>query len=133
MEQTTVTQLKKHALNIRRGVIEGTFNAKSGHPGGSLSITDILTYLYFVEMNVDPANPRDEKRDRFVLSKGHCAPALYATLAEVSNITKHVITLEDPVERRMPGLCQVQMNTRAGMTFAAALRSVLPYMLPPGA
>ena len=82
MEKTTLTQLKKHALNIRRGVIEGTFNAKSGHPGGSLSITDVLTYLYFVEMNVDPANPRDEKRDRFVLSKGHCAPALYATLAE---------------------------------------------------
>ncbi|MBQ4326832.1 MAG: transketolase [Clostridia bacterium] len=91
MEQTTVTQLKKHALNIRRGVIEGTFNAKSGHPGGSLSITDILTYLYFVEMNVDPANPRDEKRDRFVLSKGHCAPALYATLAERGYFEKDLL------------------------------------------
>ena len=91
MEQTTLTQLKKHALNIRRGVIEGTFNAKSGHPGGSLSITDILTYLYFVEMNVDPANPRDEKRDRFVLSKGHCAPALYATLAERGYFEKDLL------------------------------------------
>ena len=91
MEQTTVTQLKKHALNIRRGVIEGTFNAKSGHPGGSLSITDILTYLYFVEMNVDPANHRDEKRDRFVLSKGHCAPALYATLAERGYFEKDLL------------------------------------------
>ena len=91
MEQTTVTQLKKHALNIRRGVIEGTFNAKSGHPGGSLSITDILTYLYFVEMNVDPANPRDPKRDRFVLSKGHCAPALYATLAERGYFEKDLL------------------------------------------
>ncbi len=91
MEQTAVTQLKKHALNIRRGVIEGTFNAKSGHPGGSLSITDILTYLYFVEMNVDPANPRDEKRDRFVLSKGHCAPALYATLAERGYFEKDLL------------------------------------------
>ena len=91
MEKTTLTQLKKHALNIRRGVIEGTFNAKSGHPGGSLSITDILTYLYFVEMNVDPANPRDEKRDRFVLSKGHCAPALYATLAERGYFEKDLL------------------------------------------
>ena len=91
MEQTTVTQLKKHALNIRRGVIEGTFNAKSGHPGGSLSITDILTYLYFVEMNVDPENPRDPKRDRFVLSKGHCAPALYATLAERGYFEKDLL------------------------------------------
>ena len=91
MEQTTVTQLKKHALNIRRGVIEGTFNAKSGHPGGSLSITDILTYLYFVEMNVDPANPRDPKRDRFVLSKGHCAPALYAALAERGYFEKDLL------------------------------------------
>ncbi len=91
MEQTTVTQLKKHALNIRRGVIEGTFNAKSGHPGGSLSITDILTYLYFEEMNIDPANPKDEKRDRFVLSKGHCAPALYATLAERGYFEKDLL------------------------------------------
>ena len=91
MEKTTLTQLKKHALNIRRGVIEGTFNAKSGHPGGSLSITDVLTYLYFVEMNVDPANPRDEKRDRFVLSKGHCAPALYATLAERGYFEKDLL------------------------------------------
>ncbi len=91
MEKTILTQLKKHALNIRRGVIEGTFNAKSGHPGGSLSITDVLTYLYFVEMNVDPANPRDEKRDRFVLSKGHCAPALYATLAERGYFEKDLL------------------------------------------
>ena len=91
MEKTTLTQLKKHALNIRCGVIEGTFNAKSGHPGGSLSITDVLTYLYFVEMNVDPANPRDEKRDRFVLSKGHCAPALYATLAERGYFEKDLL------------------------------------------
>ena len=91
MEKTTLTQLKKHALNIRRGVIEGTFNAKSGHPGGSLSITDVLTYLYFVEMNVNPVNPRDEKRDRFVLSKGHCAPALYATLAERGYFEKDLL------------------------------------------
>ncbi len=73
--------LKKKATLIRMGVIEGTFNAKSGHPGGSLSIADLLSYLYFEEMNVDPKNPKWEDRDRLVLSKGHCAPALYAALA----------------------------------------------------
>ena len=75
-------ELKLHSQNIRESVIRGTFHAKSGHPGGSLSITDIMTVLYFDEMNVDPKNPKDENRDRFVLSKGHCAPALYGTLAE---------------------------------------------------
>ena len=73
--------LKKKATLIRMGVIEGTFNAKSGHPGGSLSIADMLSYLYFEEMNVDTANPKWEDRDRLVLSKGHCAPGLYAALA----------------------------------------------------
>ena len=64
------------------GVIEGTYNAKSGHPGGSLSIADLVTYLYFAKLNVDPKNPEMEDRDRLVLSKGHCAPALYSVLAE---------------------------------------------------
>jgi transketolase len=82
MEETLKRTLQKTAVNVRKGVIEGTFIAKSGHPGGSLSITDTLTYLYFKQMNVDPKNPEDPKRDRFVLSKGHCAPALYAVLAE---------------------------------------------------
>lgn len=81
MEENKKLELKKIAVNVRKGVIEGTFNAKSGHPGGSLSIADIVTYLYFSKMNVDPANPDDENRDRFVLSKGHTAPALYAALA----------------------------------------------------
>jgi len=75
-------ELKKIAAEVRKGVLIGTHAAKSGHPGGSLSAADIFTYLYFEEMNVDPANPRDPKRDRFVLSKGHCAPGLYATLAQ---------------------------------------------------
>ena len=66
---------------MRIGIIEGVHAAKAGHPGGSLSIAEILTYLYFKEMNVDPENPKAPKRDRFVLSKGHAAPALYATLA----------------------------------------------------
>ncbi|MBQ9944979.1 MAG: transketolase [Clostridia bacterium] len=82
MELTEKKQLKLKAVNVRKGIIEGTFNAKSGHPGGSLSIADILTYLYFKEMKIDTANPKWEKRDRLVLSKGHAAPALYAVLAE---------------------------------------------------
>lgn len=73
--------LKMMANEIRKGIIEGTYNAKSGHPGGSLSCTDILTYLYFEKMNINVDNPKWEDRDRFVLSKGHCAPALYSTLA----------------------------------------------------
>ena len=82
MENTEKKLLKLKAANIRKGIIEGTFNAKSGHPGGSLSIADILSYLYFREMRVDVKNPKWEGRDRLVLSKGHAAPALYAALAE---------------------------------------------------
>lgn len=69
------------ATKVRMGIIEGTHAAKSGHPGGSLSMTDMLTYLYFKELNIDPEDPKWEDRDRFVLSKGHCAPALYSVLA----------------------------------------------------
>ena len=82
MEQTMHLELKRKANNLRISIIEEVYNAKCGHPGGSLSIADIMTYLYFVEMNVDPKNPKMDNRDRFVLSKGHTAPALYAALAE---------------------------------------------------
>ncbi len=75
-------QLQKIATNVRKNVIEAVYNAASGHPGGSLSIADILTVLYFEEMNIDPKNPKNPDRDRFVLSKGHCAPGLYGVLAE---------------------------------------------------
>lgn len=81
MDTSKLTRLKEIARRVRCGVIEGTYHAKSGHPGGSLSIADILTYLYFEEMHIDPAQPNMPSRDRFVLSKGHTAPALYATLA----------------------------------------------------
>lgn len=74
-------QLMIQATKVRMGIIEGVYNAKSGHPGGSLSAADIMTYLYFRQMHIDPANPRDAKRDRFVLSKGHAAPVLYSVLA----------------------------------------------------
>ena len=74
-------QLALTACNIRKGIIESTFCAKCGHPGGSLSATEMFTYLYFKEMNIDPKDPKGADRDRFVLSKGHTAPGLYATLA----------------------------------------------------
>lgn len=75
-------RLKKVANEVRKGIITGTYHAKSGHPGGSLSAADIFTYLYFEEMNVDPREPGKEDRDRFVLSKGHTAPGLYSALAQ---------------------------------------------------
>lgn len=82
MDLATKTELMKTACKVRMGVIEAVFSAKSGHPGGSLSISDLLTYLYFKEMKVDPKNPKWPERDRLVLSKGHTAPALYSTLAQ---------------------------------------------------
>ncbi|MBR2339589.1 MAG: transketolase [Clostridia bacterium] len=88
MEQSKRQMLEKIANDIRIGIIESVYSAGCGHPGGSLSIADIMTYLYFEEMRVDPQNPKWEKRDRFVLSKGHTAPALYATLAERGFIPK---------------------------------------------
>ena len=82
MNSSDKKTLMRLANNVRMGIIEGVYNAACGHPGGSLSIADVITYLYFKEMNVDPKNPKMEGRDRFVLSKGHTAPALYAALAE---------------------------------------------------
>lgn len=81
MDKTLKQSLQIFATKARMGVLEGVYNAKAGHPGGSLSICDVLSYLYNVEMHVDPKNPKDPGRDRLVLSKGHAAPALYATLA----------------------------------------------------
>lgn len=78
----TNLELQKIAVEVRKGIIEGTHSAKCGHPGGSLSATEVFTYLYFEEMNVDPKNPDKADRDRFVLSKGHTAPGLYSTLAQ---------------------------------------------------
>ena len=81
MKITKVEELKNKAKQIRKGIILQVYKAQSGHPGGSLSIADILTVLYFNEMNVDEKNPKWENRDRLVLSKGHCSPALYSALA----------------------------------------------------
>ena len=82
MEQAKINELKQIAANIKLGALEAVYSASSGHPGGSMSIADLLAYLYFVEMRIDPKNPKWEDRDRFVLSKGHTAPALYSVLAE---------------------------------------------------
>lgn len=74
-------ELQKKAVEVRKGIVSAVHSAKAGHPGGSLSAADIFTYLYFEGMNIDPSNPKDENRDRFVLSKGHTAPGLYSVLA----------------------------------------------------
>ena len=81
MTASEKNQLQILAAKVRMGIIESTHGAKAGHPGGSLSATEMFTYLYFKEMNIDPKNPKAENRDRFVLSKGHTAPGLYAALA----------------------------------------------------
>ena len=117
MEQSKKLQLKRTANNVRLGIIEAVYNAKCGHPGGSLSIADIMTYLYFEEMKVDPKNPGDIARDRFVLSKGHTAPALYSTLAERGFFPKEELkTLRKTASRLqghpdMKGVPGVDMST----------------------
>lgn len=91
-------QLKQRANEIRKGIVTAVHSAKSGHPGGSLSAADIFTYLYFEEMKIDPQNPKDPGRDRFVLSKGHVAPGLYSTLAN-----RGFFSVEDLVTLRHTG------------------------------
>ena len=127
MDQSKILQLKKTANNVRLGIIEAVYNAKCGHPGGSLSIADVLTYLYFEEMNVDPKNPADAARDRFVLSKGHTAPALYSVLAERGFFPKEELkTLRKTASRLqghpdMKGVPGVDMSTGSlGLGFSTA-------------
>lgn len=103
MDKTKLDALEKTAKNIRIGVIEGVYNAGSGHPGGSLSIADILAYLYTEEMKIDPKNPKWADRDRFVLSKGHTAPAYYAALAEVGFFPKEELKTLRKIDARLQG------------------------------
>ncbi len=91
MNTEKLNALKLSAANVRKMILEGVHSAKSGHPGGSLSAADILTYLYKEEMNVDPKNPKNPDRDRFVMSKGHASPLVYAVLAEFGFIPKEDI------------------------------------------
>ncbi|MBQ1553945.1 MAG: transketolase [Clostridia bacterium] len=117
MEFSEKKQLSLLACKVRQHIIEGTFHAKSGHPGGSLSAADVITYLYFREMKVDPKNPQWEDRDRFVLSKGHAAPALYGALAvkgffpedEIQNLRKPSSYLQGHPD--MKGIPGVDMST----------------------
>lgn len=103
MNAEKMKELKLHAANVRKMALEAVYSAASGHPGGSLSVADILTYLYMEEMNTDPQNPKAENRDRFVLSKGHCSPALYGVLAEKGFIPKEDIKTFRKIDSYLQG------------------------------
>ena len=137
MTEAKIQELKKLATEVRLGILEGVHAAASGHPGGSLSIADILTYLYFEEMNVDPKNPKWDDRDRFVLSKGHCAPALYTVLAlkgyfpreEIANLRQIDSFLQGhPDMKGTPGVDMstgslgMGISTACGMALAAKIK-----------
>ena len=126
----TNLELSKIANEVRKGIVKSTHSAKSGHPGGSLSAADIITYLYFEEMNVDPKNPKWEDRDRFVLSKGHVAPALYAALAEKGFFPKEdLLTLRHvgsylqghPDMKGIPGVDMSSGSLGQGVSVAAGM------------
>lgn len=132
MDAAAKKQLEITACKVRMGIIEGVHSAKSGHPGGSLSCADILTYLYFKQMNIDPENPKMPDRDRFVLSKGHAAPALYSVLAnrgyfdpELLKTLRHTdsILQGHPDMKHIPG---VDMSTGSlGQGISAAVGMAL--------
>ena len=103
MTQEKLEQLKATATEVRRGILTEVHAAKSGHPGGSLSVADIITYLYSEVLRVDPENPRWEDRDRLVLSKGHTCPALYAMLAEKGFFPKEELTTFRAIGSRLAG------------------------------
>lgn len=126
MKTADIEELKNIAKNIRRGILEGTYNAKSGHPGGSLSVADILTVLYFNQMNIDPQNPKAKSRDRLVLSKGHVAPALYSTLAERGYFPKEELKKIRKVDGMLQG--HPDMNKTLGIDISTgSLRTGIIY------
>ena len=123
-------ELEKIANEIRKSIVTAVHSAKSGHPGGSLSAADIFTYLYFEEMNVDPKNPKDTNRDRFVLSKGHVAPGLYSTLAEKGYFPKEdLVTLRHtgsylqghPDMKHIPGIDMSSGSLGQGVSAAVGM------------
>ena len=129
-------ELQKKAVEVRKGIVTGVYNAKSGHPGGSLSAADLFTYLYFEEMNVDPKNPEDENRDRFVLSKGHVAPGLYSTLAEKGYFPKEDLkTLRHtgsylqghPDMKHIPGIDMSSGSLGQGVSVAVGMAAAGKY------
>ena len=137
MTKLETLQLKLTATRVRMGVIEATHGAGCGHPGGSLSSADVLTYLYFREMRIDPEQPQDPNRDRFVLSKGHCAPALYATLAErgffsVSDLPtlrhSNSYLQGHPNMNTVPGVDMSTGSLGQGVSCAAGMAKAAKYM-----
>ncbi len=123
-------ELKKTANEIRKGIVSAVHAAKAGHPGGSLSCADIMTYLYFEEMNIDPKDPKKADRDRFVLSKGHCAPALYSALAERGYFPKEdLLTLRKlgshlqghPCMQHTPGIDMCSGSLGQGVSVATGM------------
>ena len=127
-------ELKKIANEVRKGIVTGVHAAKAGHPGGSLSCADIMTYLYFEEMNIDPKNPDKEDRDRFVLSKGHVAPALYATLAnrgyfpveELTTLRKLGSHLQGhPCMQHTPGVDMSSGSLGQGISVATGMEAAM--------
>ncbi len=122
--------LAKTANEVRKGIVTSVHSAKAGHPGGSLSCADLMTFLYFEEMNIDPKNPKKEDRDRFVLSKGHCAPALYSTLAhrgyfpveELTTLRKLGSHLQGhPCMQHTPGVDMSSGSLGQGISVAAGM------------
>ena len=113
MKITDVEELKNIAKEVRKGIIESVYSAKSGHPGGSLSCADILTVLYFNQMNINPEKPKDEARDRFVLSKGHASPALYSTLANRGYFSKEELKTLRHIGSKLQG--HPDMNKTLGV------------------
>jgi transketolase len=122
-------ELKKMANNVRKGIVTSTHSAKAGHPGGSLSAADVFTYLYFEEMNIDPKNPTDENRDRFVLSKGHTAPGLYSALAyrgyfpvdDLTTLRKLGSYLQGHPNMHIPGVDMASGSLGQGISAAAGM------------
>lgn len=113
----SIKELEKISNNIRIGIIEAVYGAKSGHPGSSLSIADILTVLYFNEMNINPKEPNSHSRDRLILSKGHCAPALYSALAEKGYFQKEELKNFRKIDSNLQG--HPDMNKIPGVDMTA--------------
>ena len=116
MDKAKITELKLTATNVRKSAVTAVHAANSGHPGGSLSIADIMTYLYFEELNIDPKNPEMADRDRFVLSKGHTAPVLYAALAERGFFPKEELKKLRQVDSFLQGHPDMKITPGVDMT-----------------
>ena len=130
MKVTNVEALERIATEVRKGIIEEVYNAKSGHPGGSLSCADILTVLYFNQMNIDEEKPNDPNRDRLVLSKGHAAPALYSVLAQKGYFNKEELQtlrkIESPLQghpdmNKVPGVDMTTGSLGQGLSAAVGM------------